>query len=226
MSVNEVKKVRFLEIMGQSGLAVYDNIRDVNAVGSDHRKIITDAAQADIVPAGTPPTFKGKGLDIDLGSDTGTVAFAIRLPKNVLVNGSWVKSNLEFVDPPVVQLPSNYRSEETYLTFPLKQPGNKRWAWFECDLESIRLNSKVCEMVKAQHNHAGQRKVMRIPFVLNVIDTKLGFAPWMLPPEPLLSPPPPFTSDETASKGIFASIMTHGGVHPTVGNYVVMDVAV
>ena len=85
-------------------------------------------------------------------------------------------------------------------------------------------------MVKAQHNHAGQRKVMRIPFVLNVIDTKLGFAPWMLPPDPLPSPPPPppppFTSDETASKGIFASIMTHGGVHPTVGNYVVMDVEV
>lgn len=223
MSKNEVKKVRFLEIMGQSGLAVYDNIRDVDAVGKDHRKIITDAAQADIVPAGTPPTFKGKGLDIDLGSDTGTVAFAIRLPKNVLVNGSWVKSNLEFVDPPVVQLPSNYRSEETYLTFPLKQPGNKRWAWFECDLTSIR-NSEVCRKIKAQHNHAGQRKVMRIPFVLNVIDTKLGFAPWMLPPEPLLSSPPP--PDETASKGTFMSIMTHGGVHPTVDNFVLLDVEV
>ena len=182
----------------------------------------------DTLPVGLPQKIPSD-LDIDIGWEPGTVAFAIRLPKFIVVNGKTEPSHLVFRSTPFRALPSNYTTEETYLLNPVRpSSSNRRWAWFELNLEWIRNGSRLADEIKRAHHHPHQRRAIRIPFLLNVIDTKLGFAPWMLPHEPMESsppcPPPPSPSDETVSKEISTSNRTHGGVHPTVGNYVTIDV--
>ena len=211
----ETVKIRFLEIGMTSGRARYSAYVDVDSTAGMFEKVIADAVDLDAIPyessqerQSNPPL----DLDIDIGSVAGTVVFAIRLPKAVEVHGKPEESHLVFRSPPFRPLPSNYASEETYITA-VGADTNPRWAWFACNLDWIRTESMVAKKIKELHHHSDERRVMRIPFMLNVVDKKLGFAPWMYPPEAL-----PLKSAD------LGAINTHGGVHPTVGNYVTMDV--
>jgi len=228
-----MKTIRYLEIAGTSGRTGYSKFVDKVATGLIHRDLIEHAAKADKLPdaddelsdagALSAPT---RNLDIHFGKTKGMVVVALRLPKDLTPSGAGKpskKSALEFLSSPVLPLPSNFKHSEKYIDdAEIASSGANRCAWFKCDLDWIRKQSKLAAAIKQlRHDHAHSivhdSAIMRIPFMLNVIDRELGFAPWMIPSE---SPAPVTDGSPLSAPG---AIMTHGGVHPQFASYLTLD---
>ena len=202
-TVPKTKTIRFLEVDATPGPAKYSKEVDVDSTEQDHRKKIDDAAKNDKLPAGRDRTPPKSGLDIDVGHATGTLVLAVRLPEFTS------KSELVFLSPPVVALPSNLSVTETYLSNIRRHaPREDRWASFECDLDWLR-ESELAKQIGAAALAIEHKRTFRIPFMLNVLERKLGCAPWMVPVE---------TSNE------HVPLLTHGGPHPMFASYLIVDI--
>lgn len=207
-TITKVTTLRFLEIDGAPGPARYSRIVDVDVNGQDYRVAIDRAVERNRLPDGAEVPAPRTGLDLDLGRATGTIAYALCLP------AASDHSELAFLSPPVIALPTNFAEPEDYLT-DIAAPRCKydRWASFVCDIDRVR-GSKLAARIRevsadaiAEQGHVE----MLIPFMLNLIDRKLGFAPWMIPAE---APAP----DPNV-----VGVLTHGGVHPILKPNLMID---
>ena len=170
-----------------------------------------------------PMPLQGADLVFDLRTETGKVAIAVILPKD---NGAGF--GLKFERPGLVELPLNAGDAGSFLK---KQDvlANGKWATAEFDASDIspdgfkakRLAKKV-KTTKDLYNN--NYESARIPFVLNVIDTKLDFSPEALPD-------PPFHISEAAKSetcdnngNTIVRILTHGGPHPPTSAFLIAAV--
>ena len=219
ITMSKVHTVRFLTIDGAAGPAKYSKIVDVAASREDYLDLINRAADSDSMPAGDDVEPPVSGLDIDLAKATGTWAFVLRLPD---FSGD---SELVFLAEPVVALATNFANPVKYLDAIAGHGADKnRWASFVCDLDHAR-GSPLADGIRLaadrnpQHRH---RRAMTIPFMLNVVDRKLGCAPWMVPTESDAAP-----LDEhlvvLTHGGAHPLMFTHGGAHPMFASFLVVD---
>lgn len=208
----KVTTLRFLEIDSAPGPGRYCRIVDVDVNGQDYRTVIERAVDRDRLPDGAEVTPAKTGLDLGMGRATGTIAFAVRLPAKS------DETDLAFLAPPVMALATNFADPEDYLV-EIAHPRAEEagWASFVCDLDHVR-QSKLAARIRevAAHEateHAEHGRVeMTIPFMLNLVDRKLGFAPWMIPTEAAPDPDPNHVG-----------AMTHGGVHPQFVCYLTVE---
>lgn len=207
MMTTQTKTIRFLEIDPTPGPAKYIREVDFDATGLDHLGIIEEAVRNDKPPTGQDRTPPEAGLDIDVGSAKGMMVLAIRLPNFTR------DSELVYLLPPIEPLRSSHPAGEPLLSeIHPRILSDTRWAWFECDLESVRKTElargiKATAATKAVANNlVHDRVVLTIPFMLNVFERKLGCAPWMVP-----------------ASHDHAPLLTHGGVHPQFACYVTLD---
>lgn len=220
-ATTKVTTLRFLEIDGTPGPARYRRIVDVDVNGQDYRAVFDRAVARDRLPEGAEVTPPASGLDIDLARATGSIAFAVRLPDFS------AHTQLSFLTPPVIVQSSNFEVEEVYLSDIVEGGSTEgRWASFVCHIDGVR-GSKLAARIKEVGTHGGgggehgtvaqpanarDHVEMLLPFVLNLIDRKLGCAPWMVPAEAATDTDP----------NHFA-ILTHGGVHPLRMSSVMID---
>ena len=212
-----VAKVRLCEVLSENGPAKYRATGDIVLKGDDYAEVVSRLAQADrtsgsgfdwsIAGADTErpgqPAGSRDGLDLNLGAETGVIAVAFRLPPPDAIPG------LIFNSPPLVELQNNFAPAQAYLQDAVRvMQGQDRWATVLCDLDAVRA-SKLAKAIEGLENDDHHNRVLRIPFMLNVVDTMLGFAPWVLP--------------EEAPHDDGLHFLTHGGVHPNAVYYMSVD---
>ena len=206
--MSKPNKIRIFTIAGKPGPTRYSKIVDVDVVaGTDHGAIINDIVARTSAQEGTEIFGPGNGLNIDMGTSSGIMAFAFNLPE---VSGD---SDTAFLPTPLIEHPSNFTptKPEPYLQDIRTHGSDGRWASFTCDFGGVRA-SELGKKLKAHGStlHGAPKRVaITIPFLFNVIDRKLGCAPWMVPNE----------DDHVHA----LSFLTHGGVHPQFASYLTLD---
>ncbi|MDP5277947.1 hypothetical protein Q9Q95_03345 [Sphingomonas sp. DG1-23] len=205
--------LRYLQIGGDDlGIATVTEDLKRAVVAGDIAAELEKLAKSGQKPAGSEwsrgcsaggKEFAGIHIAIDL-EESGPYAIMLRL------EASWGEfPGLRFIKAtPFVELPVNEPHTEIFLaaskcyendTMPDE---HLRWASFTCDLTRARQSSladKITSLPPKSHNNA-----LRVPFTYNAVDPGLGFSPWVL-----------------GEHG--RPIVTHGGVHPHVANYLVIE---
>jgi hypothetical protein len=245
--------------------AIYGNrsVQDVK-FGTDYRDLIRQAVQegklpGTISPAGADDEPRVRRLDLlakkprgrSRGADTAR-AYAFRLNARVEVDDEYV--DLFFAkDRPVIPMPTNAGSDDSFIRkiHTYKEQGERRWASFVCDPHKIRNSELAKRVVELGKEHAAKRKqrgpsdahpsLLTLPFTLNLVDSRLQAAPWVLDPLASLVALWKLSQDQSSDSRIGKEVadapsvegagsinpawgmLTHGGVHPDLMPFLVVE---